>query len=55
MKTLSELSFELKIPYYKIKYAHEIFAIPEPKKVGGIRVYDKKMIKKVRAYFLNRE
>ena len=51
MKSLSELSFELKIPYYKIKYAHQILAIPEPKKVGGIRVYDKKMIDKVRAYF----
>ena len=55
MKSLSELSFELKIPYYKIKYAHQILAIPEPKKVGGIRVYDEKLIKKVKAYFSNRE
>lgn len=55
MKTLSELSIELKIPYYKIKYAHQISAIPEPKKVGGIRIYDRKLIEKVRTYFLNRE
>ena len=55
LKTLKEISFELKVPFYKIKYGHEILAIPEPKKIGGIRVYDEKLIKKVKAYFSNRE
>ncbi len=55
MLTLKEVSFELQVPFYKIKYAHDIFAIPEPKMIGGIRVYDEKLIKKVKAYFSNRE
>ena len=55
MKTLSELSYEIKVPYWKIKYAHHCGKIPEPPKVGGIRVYDAKMIRKVKAYFLDKE
>ena len=55
LKTLKEIYFDLQVPFYKIKYAHEILAIPEPKKIGGIRVYDEKLIKKVKAYFSNRE
>lgn len=51
MKTLTELAADLNIPYYRIKYAHLSGKLQEPEKVGGIRIYSRKMIDKVRAYF----
>ncbi len=55
MKTLSELSIDINVPYWVIKFATQSGKLPTPPKVGSIWVYDKKMIKKVKAYFLNRE
>lgn len=51
MRTLSELSSEINIAYWRIKYAHQCGKIPEPAKVGGIRVYTDELVAIIKDYF----
>lgn len=53
MKTLSELSIEINIPYWRITHATRTGKIPTPPKVGSIWIYDQELIKKVKTYFQN--
>jgi len=52
--SLAELSRETGIPYYKITYAHQTGAIPEPEKAGCHRIYTTAEVQAVRAYFADR-
>ena len=55
MLSLSDLALSLNVNYWLIKFAIQSGKLPTPPKVGSIWVFDKKMIKKVKAYFSNRE
>lgn len=51
MKTLHQLSSDLGIGYWRIKYAHNSGKIVEPEVVGGMRLYSNEMCKLVKDYF----
>ncbi len=52
--TINQLAKLLDIPFYTIRYCHLMEYIPEPEKVGGIRLYQLKDISNVVKYFVDR-
>jgi hypothetical protein len=53
--TLAELSRSTGIPYYRVVYAHQTGAIPEPPRVGNHRVYTPEDVERVREHFAQRD
>jgi len=48
---LEEAARLLRVPFYRIRYAHKAGHVPEPPRVGTRRVYGPQMIAKLQAYF----
>lgn len=55
LMTLAEVSRATRIPYYRITYAHQVGALPEPARVGNLRVYTAAEADAIRAYFARRD
>jgi hypothetical protein len=53
--TLSELSRRTGIPYYRVLCAHRIGAIPEPRRIGHLRVYSSEEIEAIKSWFAARD
>jgi hypothetical protein len=53
--TINQLAKLLDIPFYKIRYCHQMEYIPEPEKVGGIRLYQLNDVANVVNYFVNQK
>ena len=53
--TLAELSRTTGIPYYRVVYAHQTGAVPEPPRVGNHRVYRPADIQAVVRHFESRD
>ncbi len=51
--TINQLAKLLDIPFYKIRYCHQMEYIPEPEKVGGIRLYRPNDVANVVKYFVD--
>jgi DNA-binding transcriptional MerR regulator len=51
--TINQLAKLLEIPFYKIRYCHQMEYIPEPEKVGGIRLYQLNDVANVVRYFID--
>jgi len=46
-----ELAKQLNVPYYRIRYAHNMGYVPEPTIVARTRVYGPDDVERVREYF----
>lgn len=55
LMTLAELSRATGIPYYRVVYAHQTGAIPEPPRVGNHRVYRPGDVEAVVRHFEGRD
>lgn len=51
LMTLAEVARATGIPYYRVVYAHQTGAIPEPPRVGNHRVYRPGDVQAVIRYF----
>ncbi len=53
--TINQLAKLLDIPFYKIRYCHQMAYIPEPEKIGGIRLYQLGDVANVVKYFVEQK